>query len=341
MANRSKKAGGARSGSPVNGARGNGNPLNGKKGGYGRADEKKNGPDSRAQTLSGIIIKALSGFYYVKSGGCVYECKARGVFRNEDITPLVGDRAEFSIDKNGKGFVTKILDRRNFLTRPPVANVDRLIIVVSTAEPRPNPPVIDRLCAVAEDRGIEPIIVINKTDLESPREMLGIYEKTGLKVFAVCCQSGEGVDELKSALRGGINVFTGNSGVGKSSLLNIIDPRLGLETGEISEKLGRGRHTTRHASLFELESGGYVCDTAGFSSVDAETGGYICKENLQFTFREFLPYLGKCRFSSCSHICEKGCKICEAVKKGVIAKSRHDSYVLLYNEAKQEELKRK
>lgn len=351
MANRSKKAGGARSGSPVNGRKDNanlaggtgmgGSSLNSKKDGSGRAGNKIDDCGNCAKTLSGIIIRALSGFYYVKSDGCVYECKARGVFRNEDITPLVGDRAEFSIDKNGKGFVTKILERRNFLIRPPVANVDRLIIVVSTAEPRPNPPVIDRLCAVAEDREIEPIIVINKTDLESPREMLGIYEKTGLKVFPVCCQSGEGVEELKSALRGGINVFTGNSGVGKSSLLNIIDPRLGLETGEISEKLGRGRHTTRHASLFELESGGYVCDTAGFSSVDTETGGYICKENLQFTFREFLPYLGKCRFSSCSHICEKGCKICEAVKKGVIAKSRHDSYVLLYNEAKQEELKRK
>lgn len=317
------------------------NPVNGRKGNNGRPGDKTDGFDNCAKTLSGIIIRALSGFYYVKSDGRVYECKARGVFRNEDITPLVGDKAEFSVDKNGKGFVTKILERRNFLTRPPVANVDRLMIVVSTAEPRPNPPVIDRLCAIAEDREIEPIIVINKTDLESPREMLDIYGKTGLKVFAVCCQSGEGIDELKSALGGGINVFTGNSGVGKSSLLNIIDPRLGLETGEISEKLGRGRHTTRHASLFELENGGYVCDTAGFSSVDTETGGYICKENLQFAFREFLPYLGKCRFSSCSHVCEKGCKICEAVEQGVIAKSRHDSYVLLYNEAKQEELKRK
>ena len=294
-----------------------------------------------SQFYKGVIIKAVSGFYYVRSEQKVYECKAKGSFRKDAITPLVGDKAIFSVDSNGKGFVTEIFDRKNFLVRPPVANVDRLIIVVSTAEPKPNPPVIDRLCAIAEDREIEPIIVINKTDICPADDLFEIYKKSGIGIYPVCCQSGQGIEGLKDVLKDGINVFTGNSGVGKSSLLNLIDPRLCLETGEISEKLGRGRHTTRYAKLFELESGGYVCDTAGFSSIDTETGGYICKENLPFAFREFLPYLGKCKFSSCTHICEKGCKICEAVERGEISKSRHDSYVLFYNEAKDIELSRR
>ena len=241
--------------------------------------------------------------------------------------------AKIETTENGKGVIKSIVDRKNFLERRPVANADRLWIVVSTVDPRPNTLVIDRICAIAEDREIEPIVVVSKTDLADPSEILDIYKKSGIETFLVCCKNGEGVGSVKKRLCGGINVFTGNSGVGKSSLLNIIDPQLGLKTGEISEKLGRGRHTTRHAELFELEGGGYVCDTAGFSSVDCETSGFIVKENLQFDFREFAPFIGKCKFSSCTHTCEKGCEICRAVERGEISKSRHDSYVALYKEA--------
>ena len=283
--------------------------------------------------MRAVIVKAIAGFYYAKADGEVYECKARGVFRKNEITPLVGDFAEIDTTENGKGVIKSIVDRKNFLERPPVANADRLWIVVSTVDPRPNTLVIDRICAIAEDREIEPIVVVSKTDLADPSEILDIYKKSGIETFLVCCKNGEGVDSVKKRLCGGINVFTGNSGVGKSSLLNIIDPQLGLKTGEISEKLGRGRHTTRHAELFELEGGGYVCDTAGFSSVDCETSGFIVKENLQFDFREFAPFIGKCKFSSCTHTCEKGCEICRAVERGEISKSRHDSYVALYKEA--------
>ena len=283
--------------------------------------------------MRAVIVKAIAGFYYAKADGEVYECKARGVFRKNEITPLVGDFAEIETTENGKGVIKSIVDRKNFLERPPVANADRLWIVVSTVDPRPNTLVIDRICAIAEDREIEPIVVVSKTDLADPSEILDIYKKSGIETFLVCCKNGEGVDSVKKRLCGGINVFTGNSGVGKSSLLNIIDPQLGLKTGEISEKLGRGRHTTRHAELFELEGGGYVCDTAGFSSVDCETSGFIVKENLQFDFRDFAPFIGKCKFSSCTHTCEKGCEICRAVERGEISKSRHDSYVALYKEA--------
>lgn len=283
--------------------------------------------------MNAIIIKAVSGFYYAKAGQNVYECKARGVFRKNEITPLVGDFVTVEPMELGKGVIKEIIDRKNSLERPPVANVDRLWIVVSTADPKPNMLVIDRLCAIAEDREIETVIAVNKTDLADPDKIIGIYKSAGMKTFSVCCEKGEGIEQIKSELSCGINVFTGNSGVGKSSLLNLIDPRLGLKTGEISEKLGRGRHTTRHSELFELPGGGYVCDTSGFSSVDMETTGFICKENLQFAFREFAPYVGKCKFTSCTHTCEKGCKIIEAAKNGKIPKSRHDSYVALYREA--------
>lgn len=283
--------------------------------------------------MNAIIIKAVAGFYYAKEGQNVYECKARGVFRKNEITPLVGDFVAVEPMDLGKGVIKEIIDRKNSLERPPVANVDRLWIVVSTANPKPNMLVIDRLCAIAEDREIETVIAVNKTDLADPEEIIGIYKSAGMKTFSVCCENGEGIEQIKSELSSGINVFTGNSGVGKSSLLNLIDPRLGLKTGEISEKLGRGRHTTRHSELFELPGGGYVCDTSGFSSVDMEKTGFICKENLQFAFREFTPYVGKCKFTSCTHTCEKGCKIIEAAKNGKIPKSRHDSYVALYREA--------
>ncbi|MBR4282569.1 MAG: ribosome small subunit-dependent GTPase A [Clostridia bacterium] len=280
---------------------------------------------------TGIIIKGISGFYYVESENTVYECKARGIFRKEGITPLAGDRVKISIGANGKGWVEEISPRTSYLERPPVANVDRIFVVVSAADPSPSPIVIDRLVAIAEDKEIEPVIVFNKTDLANVDEYINIYKSAGFETYSVCCNTGEGVDALKNVLVDKINVFAGNSGVGKSSLLNLILPQYELKTGEISQKLGRGRHTTRHVELLKLENGGYVADTPGFASIDMEKQ-WIYKENLQFAFREFAPYIGECKFTSCSHTGEKGCAIGEAVEKGIISKSRHQNYITLYRE---------
>ena len=280
---------------------------------------------------NGIIIKGISGFYYVESENTVYECKARGIFRKEGITPLAGDRVKISIGANGKGWVEEIAPRTSYLERPPVANVDRIYIVVSAADPSPSPIVIDRLTAIAEDKEIEPVIVFNKTDLANVDEYIEIYKKAGFDTYTVCCSTGEGVDALRDTLVNKINVFAGNSGVGKSSLLNLICPEFDLKTGEISQKLGRGRHTTRHVELLKLSNGGYVADTPGFASIDMEKQ-LIYKENLQFAFREFKDYIGECKFTSCSHTGEKGCAIGDAVEKGIISKSRHQNYITLYRE---------
>lgn len=280
---------------------------------------------------TGIIIKGISGFYYVESENTVYECKARGIFRKEGIIPLAGDKVKISIGANGKGWVEEIYPRTTYLERPPVANVDKIFVVVSAADPSPSPIVIDRLVAIAEEKEIEPVIVFNKTDLADVDEYLNIYKSAGFETYTVCCNTGEGVDDIKNTLIDKINVFAGNSGVGKSSLLNLILPQYELKTGEISQKLGRGRHTTRHVELLKLENGGYVADTPGFASLDMEKQ-WIYKENLQFDFREFAPYIGECKFTSCSHTGEKGCAIGEAVEKGIISKSRHQNYITLYKE---------
>jgi len=278
-----------------------------------------------------IIIKGISGFYYVESENTVYECKARGIFRKEGIIPLAGDKVKISIGANGKGWVEEIYPRTTYLERPPVANVDKIFVVVSAADPSPSPIVIDRLVAIAEEKEIEPVIVFNKTDLADVDEYLNIYKSAGFETYTVCCNTGEGVDDIKNTLIDKINVFAGNSGVGKSSLLNLILPQYELKTGEISQKLGRGRHTTRHVELLKLENGGYVADTPGFASLDMEKQ-WIYKENLQFDFREFTPYIGECKFTSCSHTGEKGCAIGEAVEKGIISKSRYQNYITLYKE---------
>lgn len=281
---------------------------------------------------SGILVKAIAGFYYVETGNDVFECKARGVFRKEGISPVVGDLCDFSVDKNNKGFIENIHPRKNILQRPPLSNIDRVYIVSSTISPAFNPLIADRFIAIAEDAEIEPVVVITKTDLADGEQYAEIYRLIGLKTFCVCCKTGEGIEELKASIGEGINVFTGNTGVGKSSVLNLLFPNLQLKTGEISEKLGRGRHTTRHVELFK--SGNcYVADTPGFSSLENEKWAFIRKENLQFAFREFLPFLGKCKFPSCSHISEKGCEICKAVEDGIIHPQRHGSYIALYKEA--------
>lgn len=284
--------------------------------------------------INGIIIKGIGGFYYVEAAdGIVYECKARGVFRKEKITPLAGDRVEITVESNNKNSIDKILERRNFFKRPPIANVDTLVIVSSVCDPRPNLLIIDRLTAVASYKNVEPIIVFTKDDLQSANEFVNIYTNAGFKTFAVSNETGEGIEKVKSIIDGGITVFTGNSGVGKSSLINRMYPDFCLETGEISRKLGRGRHTTRHVELFKVGSG-YIADTPGFSSLDFETNDLIKKDELAFCFPDFTDYIGSCRFSTCAHVNDKGCSLVEAVKSGDVERTRHESYVTMYNEVK-------
>ncbi len=284
--------------------------------------------------INGIIIKGIGGFYYVEAAdGIVYECKARGVFRKEKITPLAGDRVEITVESNNKNSIDKILERRNFFKRPPIANVDTLVIVSSVCDPKPNLLIIDRLTAVASYKNVEPIIVFTKDDLQSANEFVKIYTNAGFKTFAVSNETGEGIEKVKSIIDGGITVFTGNSGVGKSSLINRMYPDFCLETGEISRKLGRGRHTTRHVELFKVGSG-YIADTPGFSSLDFETNDLIKKDELAFCFPDFTDYIGSCRFSTCAHVNDKGCNLVEAVKNGDVERTRHESYVTMYNEVK-------
>ena len=278
----------------------------------------------------------MGGFYYVKTTQALFECRARGKFRKIEQTPLVGDEVEISPTEEGKGYVTRILPRRNFLVRPPLANIDRLILVTSIDEPAPNTLVLDKLIAIAEHKEIDPAVVISKADLQKDQAVAfaDIYRGCGFDVFVVSNETGEGVDQVRAYLQGKLSAFCGNSGVGKSSLLNRIDERLQLETAHISQKLGRGRHTTRHVELYELPEGGYIADTPGFSSVDLERCEVILKDQLQYCFREFEEYIPQCKFTGCSHTCEKGCVVIQAVEEGKIPISRHENYRALYEDAK-------
>lgn len=284
--------------------------------------------------IDGIIKKGIGGFYYVEAAdGIIYECKARGVFRKEKITPLAGDKVEISVDENNKNSIEKIYERRNMFKRPPIANVDKLVIVSSVCDPRPNLLIIDRLTAVAVYKNVEPIIVFTKNDLQSADEYIEIYKNAGFKTFAVSNETGEGISEVKAVIENGVCVFTGNSGVGKSSLINRMYPDFALETGEISKKLGRGRHTTRHVELLKINNG-YIADTPGFSSLDFETNDLIKKDELAFCFPDFSDYIDSCKFSTCAHVNDKGCRLIEAVNNGDVMRSRHESYVTMYNEVK-------
>lgn len=283
-------------------------------------------------SIKGIISKGIGGFYYVEVANAVYECKARGVFRKDKITPLVGDKVDISVNENSENTIDRIYERKNFLNRPPVANIDNLIIVVSTTQPKPNFLVTDKLISVAEYKNIEPVIVISKGDLCSAEDIVNVYAKSGITVISL--EEPDSLERLKKIMNGKINAFTGNSGVGKTTLLNKLDNNLNLSTGAISNKLGRGRHTTREACLFKV-CGGYVIDTPGFSSFEFDKSEIIKKDELPYCFREFRKFLGECKFTSCAHICEKGCKICEAVEKGEISEIRHSNYVALYNQAKE------
>lgn len=283
--------------------------------------------------LNGKIIKGIGGFYYVEAANAVYECKARGAFRKEKLVPTVGDRVSVSINDNAENTIDEIFKRKNCLTRPPVANIDNLIIVVSTVEPKPSTLIIDKLIAHAEYNDIEPVIVISKSDLSPADYLFEIYNKAGFKTIVISNSNGAGIDEVRSILKDKTSAFTGNSGVGKTSLINNLAPELKLETAQISRKLGRGRHTTRQAELFNI-CGGYIVDTPGFSSFELEGDNLISKDELCFCFREFQDYLGLCKFTSCTHTCDKGCAVIDAVNKGIIPESRHKSYIELYNNVK-------
>ena len=284
----------------------------------------------------GIILKALSGFYYVYDGtGDLVTCRARGKFRHQKITPLVGDRVRFTRLSGGEGALDEIFPRKNQFQRPAVANIDQLVIVVSGAIPITDPFLIDRVAAIADSKeGCESLICINKCDLDAADMLYQIYTAAGFHTLRVSAETGEGIQELSAAIAGKLSAFTGNSGVGKSSILNALDSDFHLQVGEVSEKLGRGRHTTRHVELYRLRNGAIVADTPGFSSFDTDELGLALKERLPETFLDFAPYLDGCRFVGCSHTKEKGCAVLEAVRAGKLSASRHASYLRLYNELK-------
>ncbi len=284
--------------------------------------------------IGGRIEKALSGFYYVNTGEEILRCRARGKFRRQGLSPLVGDLVRVLPLENGEGMIDAVAPRRNAFTRPAAANVDQLVVIASGAIPVTDPYLIDRISAIAVLKGCGVLVVINKCDLDPGDELYERYRASAIPVLRVSAETGEGMEALRAAIAGKLNTFTGNSGVGKSSILNRLVPGLSLPVGEVSKALGRGRHTTRHVELFALGGGTYVIDTPGFSSFDTEDLNLELKTRLAATFPEFSPYLGSCRFAGCSHVKEKGCAVLEAVRRGEIPRGRHESYVRLHNELK-------
>ena len=284
--------------------------------------------------MKGIIVKALSGFYYVQTAEGLITCRARGLFRKTGQSPLVGDWV--TITRSGsEGTVETIAPRRNAFVRPAVANVDALVIFASAAIPVTDPFLIDRMTVIAARQGVRSILCVNKTDLNPAQGLIGIYRRAGIPVVATSALTGEGLDDLRAAIRGKTVVFTGNSGVGKSAILRGLSPAAAVQTGEVSQKLGRGRHTTRHIELFSMGEDTYVADTPGFSSFDPEQMDHVPKEELQELFPDFAPYRTGCRFPDCSHRTEPGCVLLEALRAGKVEPSRHASYRRLYETAEQ------
>ena len=282
----------------------------------------------------GRIEKALSGFYYVNTGAETLQCRARGKFRREGVSPLVGDRVEVRELGGGEGFVEAIEERRNVFSRPAAANIDQLVILASAAIPVTEPYLIDRIASIAALKGCDVLLCLNKCDLDPAEDLYSIYSRSAIPVLRISAETGEGLDALRQAIAGKLNAFTGNSGVGKSSVLNALLPELHLPVGEVSKALGRGRHTTRHVELFPLGGDTYVIDTPGFSSFDTEEMDLELKEHLPETFPEFAPYVNDCRFTGCTHTKEKGCRVLQAVRDGDIPASRHRSYLRLFQELK-------
>lgn len=280
------------------------------------------------------IIKALSGFYYVQTEDVVVECRARGRFRRQDQSPLVGDFVRIT-RQGDKGVLEALLPRKNAFIRPAVANIDQLVVLASCAIPVTEPFLIDRVLAIAQLQNVPALVVVNKDDLAPAQPLAEIYRRAGVPVLVTSAETGEGIEALREALAGKLSCLTGNSGVGKSSLLNRACPQLQLPVGEVSEKLGRGRHTTRHIELYSLGSNTFVADTPGFSAFDTERMELVHKEQLQYAFPEFAPYLGHCQFPDCAHRKEPGCAVRKALAEGEIGQTRYDSYERLYELASQ------
>ena len=281
--------------------------------------------------IQGRIVKALSGFYYVETGEGILSCKARGRFRLDGTSPLVGDTVECSRERDGSGRIDRICERKNWFVRPAIANIDALVFVAANATPVTDPFLIDRVSVIAEESSCELILCLNKMDLDPARDLLEIFSSVGYPVVRTSAETGEGIDELRRLIKGKTSTFTGNSGVGKSSLLNRLLPEANAETQEVSDKLGRGKHTTRHVELFALDDDSFIADTPGFASFELEMMKPIPKERLASDFIEFGPCLGECRFQDCAHIREPGCAVRQAVEDGRIPDSRYRSYLRLYD----------
>lgn len=279
---------------------------------------------------NGVIIKALSGFYYVKTAEGVLECKARGKFRLDGTSPLVGDRVKCSVDANGKGRIDHVEERKNWFIRPAVANIDSLVFIAANTNPVTDPFLIDRVSVIAASSDCELIICINKCDIDPAADLFDTFTSAGFPVVRTSAQTGEGIDELRGLLSGKICAFTGNSGVGKSSIMNLLLPGIDIPTAQVSEKLGRGKHTTRHVELYQLDEDTYAADTPGFASFEIEMMETIPKDRLQYYFIDFEPYLGQCRFNNCAHLKEPGCAVTEALAEGKIMPGRYRSYERLY-----------
>lgn len=294
-----------------------------------------------AKADAGRIIRSISGFYEVQTSKGTVTCRARGNLRHERECPVTGDLVEITVEK-GKGMVEKILPRRNCFVRPAVANVDALVVFAANANPVTEPFLIDRVAAIAGNQEVPVYLCVNKCDLDPAQDLVRIYSHAGFPVIRASAETGEGVENLRSMIRGKLVAFTGNSGVGKSSMLNRLCPELGLATGEVSEKLGRGRHTTRHVELYSLGEDTFVADTPGFSSFDTDQMELILKENLQYAFPDFGPFLGRCQFHDCTHRKEPGCAVTAALAAGELEPTRYESYLRLYermSQIKQWELK--
>ena len=281
--------------------------------------------------MTPYITKGVGGFYYVRTETGMVECRARGIFRKRGLTPVAGDNVALSADN---ATIEEILPRKNVFIRPPVANLDVLFIVASTTQPTPSTRILDELTAAAVYKDVQPVLVITKADLAAADQLMACYAHSGIPVVQLQYDTGEGLDLLRGYIVGHLCAFCGNSGVGKSTLLNALDPSLQRQTGAISQKLGRGRHTTREVEIFE-SCGGRIADTPGFASLEAQELARIPKEELQHAFPEFAPYFGQCRFTGCSHRSETGCAVRAALQAGEISPSRYESYLAMYEEASQ------
>lgn len=289
--------------------------------------------------MQGKIIKGIAGFYYVQTKTGLYECKAKGSFRNRKLKPMVGDQVEISVldEENKKGNMDEILERKNFLIRPAVANVDQTLLIFAAAKPDPNLNLLDRFLIMMEQKNIPVILVFNKIDAaeaEKLEEIAGIYENCGYEVLRVSALQEEGISKIKEVLRGKTSTVAGPSGVGKSSIINLLQSEIRMETGDISEKIERGKHTTRHSELIAIAEDTYIFDTPGFSSLyvtDME------KEELKSYFPEFAPYEEGCKFLGCVHVNEPVCGVKQALKEGKISPSRYENYKLLFEELKENE----